>query len=195
MFTFLPIPELPGPVIIEGNRFRDERGFFSESYRLNNFEEMGIPQFVQENHSRSIAPTIRGLHYQLNPMAQGKLIYCVHGEILDVMVDLRQNSPHYGKWASVLLNSENCKMVYIPPGFAHGFAVKNGIADLVYKVTEYYSKEHDRSIHWDDPFINIDWGFSESQMRSFINISDKDASAPLLIEADNNFYYHSFDKK
>jgi dTDP-4-dehydrorhamnose 3,5-epimerase len=192
-FKFVPIPELPGPIVIEGYRHNDERGFFSESFRTNQFETMGIPQFIQENHSRSAAITIRGLHYQLNPVSQGKLIYCARGAILDVMVDIRKYSPFYGKWASVLLNDENCKMVYIPSGFAHGFLVKDGIADIIYKATAYYSPSFDRSILWNDPDINIDWGLDENQMGS-LNISKRDEVAPQLKDAENNFYYY-FNKK
>jgi len=186
-FTFSPASELPEVVIIEGRRFKDERGFFSESFRADDFEAHGIPPFVQENHSRSSSPCIRGLHYQLNPKAQGKLVYCISGFIVDVAVDIRKGSPTYGKWVTIPLDVNNMRAVYIPPGFAHGFFA-HGLHDahVVYKVTEYYSPEHDRCIRWNDPDINLVWG--PSPMFA-LKISDKDANAPLLKDADNNFVY------
>ena len=182
-FTFTSHPELPEIVIVEGKRFKDERGFFTESFRASEFEEHGIPPFVQENHSRSSPPCFRGLHYQLQPRAQGKLVYCVHGFIKDFVVDIRQGSPTFGKWIEIDLDCNNTKMVYIPPGYAHGFfAYGLHDAHIVYKVTDYYSPEHDRCIRGNDPAIGIPFCGD-------IKISDKDGSAPLLKDAENNFCY------
>ena len=181
-FIFTPIPELPEVIIIEGQRFNDERGFFSESFRVSEFEQYGIPPFVQENHSRSRPEVFRGLHYQLEPKAQGKLVYCVSGFIDDFVVDIRKGSVTYGNYVKIDLGAKQNKMVYVPPGFAHGFFAYGGAdAHVVYKVTEYYSAEHERSIRWDDPDIGIDI------LAARLNISDKDANAPLLKDAENNF--------
>jgi len=189
-FTFIPTSELPEVVIIEGRRFKDGRGFFSESFRDNEFRMNGIPPFVQENHSRSAPPCLRGLHYQLNPKAQGKLVYCVAGHIVDVAVDIRKWSKTYGKWVKVELDENNGRMLYIPPGFAHGFlAYGLHIAHVVYKVTEYYSAEHDRCIRWNDPEIGIEWGPQHWYDNKAFKISNKDAEAPLLKDADNNFVF------
>jgi dTDP-4-dehydrorhamnose 3,5-epimerase len=184
-FIFTPSSKLPEVIVIKLQRFTDERGFFSESFRVDEFEKYGIPSFVQENRSRSIPPTFRGLHYQLNPMAQGKLVYCVSGLITDFIVDIRQGSPTYGEWDRVSLNEHNNKMVYVPPGFAHGFfAYGKNDAHVLYKVTNYYSKEHERSIRWSDPDIGIVFTDADD-----LKISDKDANAPLLKDAENNFHY------
>ena len=200
-FIFTPTSELPEVVLIKGRKFQDERGFFSESFRSKEFLAYGIPPFVQENHSRSSPLVLRGLHYQLNPKAQGKLVYCTRGWIVDVAVDIRKNSPTFGKWTRVLLGGDPnlISMLYIPPGFAHGFCVSDAFlldVDVVYKVTEYYAPEYERSILWNDPSIGIDWGLPKSihgdrliSEYDSILISDKDASAPLLKDAENNFVY------
>jgi len=181
-FDFNPTSGLPGVIVISGRRFSDERGFFSESFRVNEFEKHGIPPFVQENHSRSSPPCFRGLHYQLHPKAQGKLVYCVSGVIKDFAVDIRQGSPTFGKWVEIDLSSSNMRMVYVPPGYAHGFFAY-GLQDahVIYKVTEYYSPEHDRAIRANDPAIGI-------PLRD-MKVSEKDLNAPLLKEAENNFFY------
>lgn len=182
-FIFTQSSVLPEVMIIEGKRFEDERGFFSETFRSNEFEKYDIPPFVQENHSRSSPLCFRGLHYQLNPCAQGKLVRCVSGSIYDFVVDIRLGSPTYGKVIKINLTEQSNKMVYVPPGFAHGF-FSYGLKDVhvLYKVTNYYSAEHDRGIRWNDPTFKITLGGQ-------VNISEKDASAPLLKDAENNFDY------
>ncbi len=151
---------LPGVVVIEPRVFGDERGFFLESFNQRNFEAAtglsGI-EFVQDNHSRSRRGVLRGLHFQLAPKAQGKLVRVTSGEVFDVAVDIRPNSPHFGQWVAERLSGENHRQLWIPPGFAHGFLVLSDSADFLYKTTEYYSPEHDRSIRWDDPDIGIAW--------------------------------------
>ncbi len=183
-FIFTPVFGLSEVITIEGPRFEDERGFFSESFRSNDFEAHGIPPFVQENHSYSTPFCFRGLHYQLNPYAQGKLVYCVSGAIWDFVVDIRQGSPTYGKWAKIKLwPNEGLRMVYVPPGFAHGFhSVGTENSHVIYKVTDYYSPDHERNIKWDDPKIGI-------VITGVEKIADKDANAPLLKDAENNFVY------
>lgn len=181
-FTFTPNEKLPEVIIIEGERFNDKRGFFGESFRAKDFEENGIPRFVQENHSYSTPYCFRGLHYQLAPKAQGKLVYCIEGFIEDYVVDIRKNSPTFGEWIEIELNINTPRMVYIPEGYAHGFYVRSMFhnAHVVYKTTEYYSQEHDRSINPYDPKINL-------PIAKNARLSDKDLNAPFLAEADNNF--------
>lgn len=191
MFDFKRHSQLPDVLIIDGKQFNDKRGFFSESFRADEFLSQGIPPFVQENHSHSKALTLRGLHYQLNPKAQGKLIMCAAGAILDVAVDIRKGSPTYGQSIAISLISNVPRMLYIPPGFAHGFVVENWYpysAEVIYKTTEYYSPEHERSIRWDDPDLNVSWNVSGGNKKQFI-ISDKDFNAPLLKDAENNFVW------
>jgi dTDP-4-dehydrorhamnose 3,5-epimerase len=179
-FTRLEIPDL---ILIEHERFKDARGFFIESFRERNFLDFGIPRFVQDNHSSSPKGILRGLHYQVEPAGVGKLIRCLKGKIFDVGVDIRKGSPTYGKWVGIELNDENNLMLYVPPGFAHGFCVLSDQADVFYKMTGYYSPEHDRAIVWNDPDIGIQWPIEEPQL------SEKDARAPRLKDADNNFVY------
>ena len=179
--------DIPDVLLITYKRFSDERGFFGEIFREKDFQYI-LPhqKFVQENLSRSSPRTLRGLHYQLNPMAQGKLVYCASGYIYDVAVDIRINSPTYGKYVEVQLglNEEISEFFYIPPGFAHGFyAFGKPDAHVIYKTTEYYSPEYDRSIVWNDPEIRVAWP------SSFPNVSEKDSKAPLLKDAENNFVY------
>lgn len=177
--------EIPEVKIIEGRRFEDKRGYFCESFRVEDFESIGLPAFVQENHSFSHPYTIRGMHYQLNPKAQGKLVYCVSGIITDFAVDIRKGSPTYGEHVRVVLSGDSVatRMVYVPPGFAHGFQVGSTTAHVIYKVTDYYSPEHEASIRWNDPAIGIKW----SEQTPLI--APKDAEAPLFGEAENNFVY------
>ncbi len=171
--------------IIEPDVFGDERGWFFESYSKKKLAELGIEvDFVQDNHSMSAARGIlRGLHFQLAPKAQAKLIRCTKGAVLDVAVDLRKNSPTYKKWVSVELSAENKKQFFIPKGFAHGFLTLEPDTEFQYKVDEYYSAEHDRGIRFDDSEIGVDWGVSEPIL------SDKDRNAPLLKDSDVNFEY------
>jgi dTDP-4-dehydrorhamnose 3,5-epimerase len=151
--------ELPEVLIIEPKVFGDERGFFFESFSQRAWQEAtGLKRdFVQDNHSRSIKGVLRGLHYQLPPAAQGKLVRCVNGEIFDVVVDLRKNSATFGKWVGVHLSAENKKQLWIPEGFAHGFKVLSEVADFLYKTTNYYSPDHERCIRWDDSQLAISW--------------------------------------
>lgn len=153
-FTPLSIPEI---VLITPKVFRDERGFFFESWQQQVFSDAGIrADFVQDNHSRSIKNVLRGLHYQIR-QPQGKLIRVIVGEVFDVAVDLRRSSPTFGKWAGAVLSAENFQMLWIPPGFAHGFLVLSDIAEFVYKATDFYAPQYERTIRWDDPLIQIDW--------------------------------------
>ena len=148
---------LPGVVILEPRVFGDERGFFLESYNEKAFAEMGIDErFVQDNHSSSRRNVLRGLHYQIKH-PQGKLVRAVEGEILDVAVDLRKSSPTFGGWEAVRLSGENKRMLWIPAGFAHGFRVISEKAQVLYKATDYYAPEHERTLAWSDPELKIDW--------------------------------------
>jgi dTDP-4-dehydrorhamnose 3,5-epimerase len=157
---------LPGVVILEPRVFSDERGFFLESYNQKAFAELGIDErFVQDNHSSSRRNVLRGLHYQIKH-AQGKLVRAVEGEILDVAVDLRRSSPTFGGWATVRLSGENKRMLWIPVGFAHGFRVISEKAQVLYKATDYYAPEHERTLAWNDPNLKIDWELEEKPIVS-----------------------------
>jgi len=149
---------LPDVLNIEPKVFGDERGFFFESFNLRFFQhETGLsPTFVQDNHSRSLKNVLRGLHYQIK-QPQGKLVRIALGEVFDVAVDVRKSSPTFGKWAGTILSAENKRQMWIPPGFAHGFLVVSESADFLYKATDYYAPEHERSIIWNDPDIGINW--------------------------------------
>lgn len=173
--------EIPDVLIIEPKVFGDERGFFMESFNQQRFNEIVGREvnFVQDNHSRSTKGVLRGLHYQLAPKAQGKLVRVTDGEVFDVAVDMRKNSPTFGKWTGVILSGENKRQFWIPEGFAHGFYVLSEAADFLYKATNYYSPEHDRSIKWDDPTIAIKWGLVNVPI-----ISQKDLLAIDFQEAD-----------
>ena len=148
---------LDGVLIIEPEVFRDSRGIFYESYSGKKYEEHGIPNhFVQDNHSVSTQGTVRGLHYQVSP-GQAKLVRVTRGEVFDVVVDIRKNSPTHGKWWGTRLSETNYLQLYIPVGFAHGFCVLSESAELLYKCSDYYSPENERGIIWDDPDLAIDW--------------------------------------
>ncbi|EFJ3359728.1 dTDP-4-dehydrorhamnose 3,5-epimerase [Escherichia coli] len=151
--------EIPDVLIFEPKVFGDERGFFFESFNQKVFEEaVGRKvEFVQDNHSKSSKGVLRGLHYQLEPYAQGKLVRCVVGEVFDVAVDIRKSSPTFGKWVGVNLSAKNKRQLWIPEGFAHGFLVLSETAEFLYKTTNYYHPESDRGIIWNDPDINIIW--------------------------------------
>jgi len=179
-YTFTPL-ELSGVMLVEGKSFPDERGYFMESFRETDMRQGGIPPLVQDNLSRSTAGTLRGLHYQKNPSAIGKLVRCVRGRIFDVAVDIRKSSPTYGRWLSVELSDEGNRMLWVPAGFAHGFYALSEVADVLYKVTGYYSPENDRGVLWNDPALGIRWPAKEAKL------SPKDAKLPLLAQADNNF--------
>lgn len=155
-FTRLAIPDV---IVFEPKVFGDERGFFFESFNQKVFEEAtGLTrQFVQDNHSRSQRGVLRGLHYQLPPMAQGKLVRVVQGEVFDVAVDIRRSSPTFGKWVGQLLSAENKKQMWVPEGFAHGFVVLSETAEFLYKTTNYYAPEKERSIAWNASDLMIEW--------------------------------------
>lgn len=174
---------LPDIIVVKPKVFYDERGFFLESFRKEEFEKNGINfDFVQDNISFSKKGVIRGLHYQLHPRAQGKLVKCIKGKILDVAVDIRINSPFYKKFVAIELSTDNNFMLFIPPGFAHGFlALEDSF--VLYKTTDYYSKEHDTGIIYNDKEINIKWPIDSPIL------SEKDRKLPPLKEAKNNFYY------
>ena len=149
-------------LIIEPKVFGDDRGFFFESFNQKAFNELtGLDvQFVQDNHSRSAKNVLRGLHYQLPPKAQGKLVRAVVGEVFDVAVDIRKDSPTFGKWVGEILSADNKRQLWIPPGFAHGFLVLSEAAEFLYKTTDYYAPELERSIAWDDPEVAVCWPMS-----------------------------------
>ncbi|SKB12151.1 dTDP-4,deoxyrhamnose 3,5 epimerase [Planktothrix sp. PCC 11201] len=149
---------IPDVFIIEPKVFGDERGFFFESFNQKIFtEKTGITlEFVQDNHSRSVKGVLRGLHYQMQH-TQGKLLRVIAGEIFDVAVDMRKSSPHFGEWVGCILSAENKRQFWIPPGFAHGFVVISDIAEVLYKTTDYYAPEYERSLLWNDPDLGIDW--------------------------------------
>ncbi|EHG6003731.1 dTDP-4-dehydrorhamnose 3,5-epimerase [Escherichia fergusonii] len=164
--------EIPDVLIFEPKVFGDERGFFFESFNQKVFEEaVGRKvEFVQDNHSKSSKGVLRGLHYQLEPYAQGKLVRCVVGEVFDVAVDIRKSSPTFGKWVGVNLSAENKRQLWIPEGFAHGFLVLSETAEFLYKTTNYYNPQSDRGIIWNDPSLNIKWPLVEKPI-----LSKKDA--------------------
>jgi dTDP-4-dehydrorhamnose 3,5-epimerase len=148
---------LPGVFVLEPRVFRDDRGFFLESYNEKVFDELGISgRFVQDNHSYSSRNVLRGLHYQIH-QPQGKLVRVAEGEILDVAVDLRRSSPTFGKWEAVRLSGENLRMLWIPAGFAHGFRVCSEKAQVLYKASDYYAPQYERTLAWNDPALAIDW--------------------------------------
>jgi dTDP-4-dehydrorhamnose 3,5-epimerase len=148
---------IPDVILLRPKVFGDHRGFFLESWNRKKFAELGLNvEFVQDNHSRSARDILRGLHYQLK-QTQGKLVRVVHGAVFDVAVDLRRSSPTFGKWAGVELSETNNHMLWVPPGFAHGFLVLSESADFQYKCTDYYAPEYERSLRWDDPDVGIQW--------------------------------------
>jgi dTDP-4-dehydrorhamnose 3,5-epimerase len=170
---------IPDVLLIEPQVFGDDRGFFFESFNQNKFEEAtGLKiNFVQDNHSKSLRGVLRGLHYQLSPRAQGKLVRVIQGEVFDVAVDLRQSSPTFGKWVGEILSADNKKQMWIPEGFAHGFLTLSDTAEFLYKTTDFYSPEHEQSILWDDETIGINWPMQE------VSLSSKDNAAPSFKEA------------
>lgn len=180
MDTFRKIPtSLDGVVVLEPRVFRDERGFFLESYNEKAFEEQGIKErFVQDNHSFSTRNVLRGLHYQVQ-QAQGKLVRVGHGEIFDVAVDLRRSSPSFGKWEAVRLSEDNKRMMWIPAGFAHGFRVMSEAAHVLYKTTDYYAPQFERTLAWNDPELNIKW-----ELESDPIVSAKDQRGSALRDAE-----------
>ena len=170
---------IPDVLLIEPQVFGDERGFFYESFNQNKFEEaIGRKiNFVQDNHSKSVKGVLRGLHYQLTPKAQGKIVRVIQGEVFDVAVDLRQSSPTFGKWVGEILSSDNKKQLWIPEGFAHGFLTLSDTAEFLYKTTDFYSKNHEEAIQWNDETIRIDWPTKD------VSLSSKDNAALSFKEA------------
>jgi dTDP-4-dehydrorhamnose 3,5-epimerase len=169
---------IPDVLLLEPRVFGDERGFFFESYNRKAFREAtGVdPDFVQDNHSRSAKGVLRGLHYQLPPKAQGKLVRVTVGEVFDVAVDIRPGSATFGKWVGEVLSAENKRQMWIPPGFAHGFLTLTEVAEFLYKTTDYYSPEHERCIRWNDPILCIQWPLS-----GLPSLSSKDANGIELV--------------
>ena len=182
IFKKLSIPEV---ILIEPKIFSDKRGYFFENFKESIFFSNGITKLIQQdNISHSKFGVIRGLHYQKNPKAQAKLITAINGKIFDVAVDIRKNSPTYGKWVGEILSNENHRSMYIPEGFAHGFSVLSEEADVFYKVNNEYSKESEGGIRWNDPAIGISWSIENPI------ISEKDNVLPLLKNIESNFIYH-----
>lgn len=170
---------LPGVLLLEPKVFGDARGFFLESWNRETFAGLGLDlDFVQDNHSRSARGVLRGLHYQLNE-PQGKLVRVINGAVFDVAVDLRRSSPHFGQWTGHELSAENQRMLWVPPGFGHGFLVLSDTADFLYKTTAYYAPEWDRGIRWDDPRIGVQWPLDGTPA-----LSAKDQVLPFFNDAE-----------
>lgn len=177
-FTATNIPDV---ILIEPRVFSDQRGFFMETYEARKFEANGIPaRFVQDNHSGSKQATLRGLHYQIQ-QAQGKLLRVAAGEIFDVAVDLRRSSATFGRWTGVLLSTDNRRMLWVPPGFAHGFYVLSEWSELVYKTTDFYAPKWERTLLWNDPQVGVDWPLLPGLQPV---LSDKDATGLPLAQAE-----------
>ena len=176
--TALSLPEV---ILLEPRVFSDDRGWFYESFNARSFAQAtGLDvSFVQDNHSRSSRGVLRGLHYQLPPAAQGKLVRAVTGSILDVAVDIRRSSPTFGQWVAETLSADNKRQLWVPAGFAHGFVALEDGTEVLYKTTDYYDKASERSIRWDDPAIAIGWPKELTPL-----LADKDAVAPMLAGAD-----------
>ena len=171
---------IKGLKVVEPTVFGDARGYFMETYNYNDFKEAGIDvEFVQDNHSQSEKGVLRGLHYQLDPHAQGKLVRCVEGEVFDVAVDIRKSSTTFGQWVGVILSAENKRQLWVPEGFAHGFMTLSDNAQFLYKTTDYYAPYSERSIAWNDPEIAIKWPMSDE-----IVLSAKDRQGVKLTQAE-----------
>jgi dTDP-4-dehydrorhamnose 3,5-epimerase len=177
---FIPT-DIPEVIIIEPRVFEDSRGFFMETFQAQKFTESGIAfDFIQDNHSRSKQFTLRGLHYQI-PHAQGKLVRVVVGEIFDAVVDIRRSSPTFGRWIGAWLSAESKRMLWVPPGFAHGFYVVSEWAEVLYKATDYYDQTAERCIRWDDPTINVAWPIASGKLPI---LSPKDLAGKQFLEAE-----------
>ncbi|MGE4587693.1 MAG: dTDP-4-dehydrorhamnose 3,5-epimerase [Mangrovibacterium sp.] len=175
---------IEGPLVLEPKVFEDDRGYFFESFQLDRYREAGISvNFIQDNESGSCRGVVRGLHYQLAPWAQAKLVRVIEGRVLDVAVDLRRQSPTFGKWYGVELSSDNKRQFFIPRGFAHGFSVLSDTAVFCYKCDNYYRPEYERGILYNDPKLAIDWRIPQSEEL----ISEKDKQHPLFCDAEYNF--------
>ncbi len=173
--------EIPDVILCEPKVFGDDRGFFMESWNAATFANAGIDAtFIQDNHSRSARGVLRGLHYQLEH-AQGKLVRVVVGEVFDVAVDMRRDSPTFGKWMGMVLSANNKRMLWVPPGFAHGFYVTSEYAEFVYKVTDTYAPKHERTLAWDDPSVGVVW---PTELGGVPQLSAKDVVGVTLSDAD-----------
>ena len=178
--------DIPDVYIIEPSVFDDNRGYFFESFNKEAFEEsLGTADFVQDNESKSSRGVLRGLHFQKPPYAQAKLVRCIEGRVIDVVVDIRKGSPTYGKHVSVELSGENKRQLFIPRGFAHGFAVLSDTAIFAYKVDNTYAPEFDAGLRWNDPKLNIEWGINEDE----IFVSEKDSKLPFFSELESPFTF------
>lgn len=183
-FTF-ERQKIPEVILVIPRVFGDERGFFMETYKKSDFENLIPYDFHQDNHSKSDRGVLRGLHYQLNPFAQGKLVRVIQGSVYDIAVDIRKGSPTYGSYVGVTLTAEEKNMLWIPSGFAHGFLSLEDHTEFLYKTTSEYSPEHERGILYNDPVISIEWPIPASELI----LSDRDKKMPLMKEAENNFFY------
>jgi dTDP-4-dehydrorhamnose 3,5-epimerase len=174
---------LPEVLIIEPRVFGDARGFFTESWNEQVFDQAvgHAVRFVQDNHSRSVRGVLRGMHFQLPPHTQGKLVRVVNGAVFDVAVDMRRSSPNFGRWDGIELSAENHRQLWVPPGFAHGFLVLSETADFLYKTTDYYAPQAEGFLRWDDPVVGIKWPATGVAPM----LAEKDAKAPLLAEASS----------
>lgn len=188
---FFEPQSIPDVILITPRKFGDRRGYFMETFRQSLFaEKAGDWTFVQDNQSRSAdVGTVRGLHFQLPPKAQGKLVRCVAGALLDVAVDIRHGSPTYGQHVVAELSAENARQLWVPPGFAHGFVTRLPDSEIAYKVTDYYSPEHERGVLWNDPALGIDWGLAEG----VAILSEKDRILPVLADQPKAFVFTTTD--
>ena len=185
--------KIDGLILLSTHQYSDNRGFFLESWNENEWRKIlkdngqNFSKFVQDNHSWSTKGVLRGMHYQTNPYSQGKLIRCIKGEIFDVAIDIRLNSPSFGKWVGIYLSGENNMQLWIPTGFAHGFLTLSDEADVIYKVTEFWNKDCERSLNWKDTSIDIQWPI-ENIVNS-IQLSTKDKNAPFLSDLEKGDLY------
>ena len=181
-FKKLSIPDV---ILITPEVFNDGRGVFMETYKRSVFEEAGIKEnFLQDNYSSSQKNVLRGLHYQIPPMEQAKLVRCIRGKVFDVAVDIRKGSPYFGKWTGDYLSEENKNMIFIPVGFAHGYLVLSERAEIVYKISKEYSREHERGFFWKDPTVGIEWPLPAEPI-----LSEKDKKLPLFKDLEDIFLY------
>ncbi len=169
---------IPDALLIQSKKFSDDRGFFFETFKQSEFSALGLPIFVQDNFSHSKKGVLRGLHYQLAPSTQGKLVACLSGRIFDVAVDIRKSSPTFGTWVGMELSEENSKLLYVPPGFAHGFVALEDDTRVLYKCTAEYNPQAERGVCWDDPQLAITWPFRD------VVLNDRDQSFPELKDAE-----------
>lgn len=178
--------DIDGIIVIEPKVFGDERGFFMEAYKKSVYAQKGLSvDFVQDNHSKSAKGVLRGLHYQLSSHPMGKLVRALRGEIFDVGVDLRRGSPTYGKWFGLILSESNKKMIYFPPGFAHGFYTLSEVAEVMYKCTCEYNQKSERALIWNDPTVNIQWPLKDG----LVILSEKDKHHPKLADVETDYNY------